>query len=181
MVVLVWAYLHHSKRSLDLPDDLLQKERKRTMQDPGRKSLSIEDEAAANLVNVAINLRKAKEVEARTKANRIKLEELLASLVPTKEIGQTTTVLTNGMKVTVKRGYNYSADLAEIGAILVQNADDELPAPVKVKTTRSLDVKGYEWYRENHPGLFKLLAEHVTVTPAKVSVTVGEAEVVNDE
>ncbi len=150
------------------------------IRDPGRKSLSIEDEAAANLVNIAINLRKAKEVEARTKANRIKLEELLASLVPTKEIGQTTTVLTNGMKVTVKRGYNYSADLPAIETVLDEFSLN-IPAPIKVKTARSLDVKGYEWYRENYPGPYARMSAHVTVTPAKVSVTIGEAEVVNDE
>ncbi len=148
------------------------------MQDPGRKSLSIEDEAAANLVNVAINLRKAKEVEARTKANRIKLEELLASLVPTKEIGQTTTVLTNGMKVVVKRGYNYGADCDDIQRLFMEMGSGDLVAPIKAKTTRSLDVVGYEWYRANHPDVFRIMSEHVTVTPAKVSVTVGEAEVV---
>ena len=148
------------------------------IQDPGRKSLSIEDEAAANLVNVAINLRKAKEVEARTKANRIKLEELLASLVPTVEIGQTTTTLTNGMKVVVKRGYNYKAECESIQQLFVEMEQPEFTPPIKVKTTRSLDVVGYEWYRNNHIELFAKMAEHVVVTPAKVSVTVGEAEVV---
>ncbi len=148
------------------------------IQDPGRKSLSIEDEAAANLVNVAINLRKAKEVEARTKANRIKLEELLASLVPTKEIGQTTTVLTNGMKVIVKRGYNYKANCESIQQLFVEMEQPEFTPPIKAKTTRSLDTTGYEWYRVNHPDIFKAMAENVVVTPAKPSVTVSEAEVV---
>ncbi len=151
------------------------------IQDPGRKSLSIEDEAAANLVNVAINLRKAKEVEARTKANRIKLEELLASLVPTKEIGQTTTVLTNGMKVVVKCGYNYKANCESIQQLFAEMEQPDFTPPIKVKTTRSLDTTGYEWYRINHPEVFSSLSKYVTVTPAKVSVSVAEAEVVNDE
>lgn len=129
--------------------------------------LTPEQEAAANFLCLIANLRRAKVTEEQAKKNRINLEELVAKLIPTDDVGQKTVTASDGTKVTIKRGFNYKADLEG-----VQESFDAmlLAAPVKSKTTRELDVKGYEWYRENDRDAFCVLAKHVTVTPKKVSV-----------
>ena len=140
--------------------------------------LTPEQEKAANFLCLVANLRRAKDTEEQAKKNRIKLEELVAKFVPTDEVGQKTVVASDGTKVTVKRGLSYKADLDAIETVLPSisdghHTDSGLPAPIEVKTTRSLDVKGYEWYRKNHPGVFAQLAQHITVTPRKISVSIS--------
>ena len=130
--------------------------------------LTPEQEAAANFMCLVANLRRAKDTEEQAKKNRINLEELVAKLIPTDEVGQKTVAASDGTKVTVKRGLNYKADLMEIEEFFIDY--DDLPAPIAIKTTRELDIAGYEWYRKNHPGTFAHIAQHVTVTPKKVSV-----------
>lgn len=140
-----------------------------------RQAQTPEEEAAANLVCLAMGLRNAKKAEETTKRNRIALEEKLAVLVPTREVGQETKALANGMKLVIKRGLSYKADLSAIQEIFA-NQDDLDSVPIKIKTTRELDVKGYEWYRANYPDVFQVMSEHVTVTPRKPSVTVIDKE-----
>ena len=136
------------------------------------------DEMAARLYVLAVNLRAAKETEECAKARRIEIEEMIAKSVPGPESGQVTVPVKGGLKLVVKRGFNYQADLNKIQHLW---DDSELPignimAPIKSKTTHELDAKGYEWYRENHPDVFSLISQHVTVTPKKVSVVLKSAE-----
>lgn len=135
------------------------------------KELTPEQEKQANLAVLIANLRAAKRSEETAKANRIAIEEMLAELVPGKEIGQTTTTLPDGSKVVVTRGYNYKADLE---AIREGMKDSGMQVPIEYKTTEKLDITGYEWYRENHPREFSRIAKHVTVTPKKVSVVLKD-------
>lgn len=128
------------------------------------------EERTKKLHILAMNLRYMKEREEGAKVNRIAVEDMIVELIPGKGIGQVTETLPDGSKIVVKRGLNYKADLSAIGAVLVQNADDELPVPIESKTTHKLDVRGYEWYRENHPEIFQRMTEYVTVTPKKVAV-----------
>jgi len=130
--------------------------------------LTPEQEAAANFLCLIANLRKAKETEEQAKKNRINLEELVAKLVPTSETESKTVVASDGTKVTVKRGLSYKADLDGIGYAC---NEAKLAIPITSKTTHVLDVAGYEWYKTNDPAFFSQLAQYVTVTPRKVSVT----------
>ena len=136
--------------------------------------LTPEQEKENKLLILAVNLRVAKEAESRTKKSRIAIEQVIAAEIPCGDTGQKTITLSNGTKITVKRGLSYKANLSEVAAVLIQNADDSLPVPVKVKTTRELDIKGYEWYMANHPALYAQMATYVTVTPRKVAVTLQE-------
>jgi hypothetical protein len=113
----------------------------------------------------------AKKAEEKDKSKRIEIEEKIAVLVPGPEKGQKTVTLPDGSKVTVERGFNYKAACDMIEAAM---RPLDRPAPVKVKTTRELDEKGYEWYRENDEDAFNLISSFVTVTPKKVSVSVKE-------
>jgi hypothetical protein len=96
----------------------------------------------------------------------------IAKLVPCPDRGQKTVTLLDGTKLTIEKGFNYKADfdaLEKIGTAFT-------PAPIKTKTTKELDEKGYEWYKANNPEMFALLAQHVTVTPKKVSISVKVKE-----
>ncbi len=124
-----------------------------------------------NLEVLASALRAAKSKENLAKDIRISIEEDIAKCVETKEVGQKTVTLENGTKVTVKRGLNYRADIDGIYSAL---EDNPFHPPVKMETKYSLDVKGYEWYRENNSEIFERIAKHVTVTPKKIAVTLQE-------
>jgi len=113
----------------------------------------------------------AKIAEMECVYKRVDAENSIAALVPTGDIGQKTVTLPGGTKVTVKRGLNYKAD---VQAVEGMSCWDGLtyPAPIKVKTTRELDEKGYEWIRENDPFTFQVISSHITVTPKKVAVSI---------
>lgn len=113
-------------------------------------------------------LLEAKDREAYAKATRIQLEEQIAELIPGPETGSKTVRLENGMRVTVKRGWNFKVD--------VDNLIDATPTtfipPIKTKTTRELDEKGYRWYEHEHPEIYREISKHVVATPKKVAVEV---------
>lgn len=115
-----------------------------------------------------MRLQLAKITEERAKEDRIKAVEEIAALVKTKDVGSKT-VSAGDFKVTVTRGQNYAADIEEIDKIASEN---NFHAPVKVTTKRELDVKAYEWQRENATDIFDAFCPHVTITPKKVSVAI---------
>jgi len=126
-----------------------------------------------DLTFLVAELGAAKFNEDFAKDERIAIEEKIAALIETKEVGQKTVTLENGMKVTVKRGLNYKADIAKIYAVF---DDTPFQPPVKLETKHSLDTRGYEWYKGNNQAMFDVLSKHVTVTPKKVAVTLQESK-----
>ncbi|MFZ5832266.1 MAG: DUF7173 family protein [Planctomycetota bacterium] len=135
------------------------------------ESDKLSPETAKQLAELANLLTAAKSEEKLAEGKRIEIEERIAALIPGPERGQKTVALPDGRKLTVERGFNYRADCAEIEKLFTTGAvSGEFP-PTKVKTTRELDVTGYEWYRTNDPDSFALLAQHVTVTPKKIAVS----------
>lgn len=120
------------------------------------------------LVNELIRKKHAED-EARNL--RIECEERIASLVPGPDSGQKTVKLEDGTSVTVKRGFNYKCQCDELYGFMIDTCPEHIP-PIKTKTTRELDEKGYNWYSDNHPDVFRELARFVTATPKKVSVEV---------
>lgn len=117
----------------------------------------------------------AKGAESQAKATRIAAESAIAILVPGRKDGQKTKTLQDGTKIIVKRRLIYEADLPAIDMVIAsvsKRIGQQVPVPIKSKTTRALDVKGYEWFRENASDMFDLLAKHVTVKPSKDAVTI---------
>jgi hypothetical protein len=110
---------------------------------------------------LAVALYDAKKAEDAAKEARVALEEEIAALVETPENGSKT-VTAGALKVTVKRGFSYKAD---VQAILGLGLADP---PLKTKI--ELNEKAYEEIRESDPGLYARISKFVTVTPRKVAV-----------
>ena len=106
----------------------------------------------------------AKQNEEVAKKARIAVEEHIAALVPTAENGSRT-VDSGVMKVTVKRANSYKIDDEAEFARAFPALVKEIPAKWEI------DVKAYEAERAKDSPLYREAAEHVAVTPKKVSVT----------
>ena len=139
--------------------------------------VKIELEGSIESLANALVIAKGTEDDARS--FRISIEERIAALVETPESGQKT-VKAGGLKVTVKRGINYRADVEAISKAFIDHSD-ELAAdchsvdyrPIKMK--ESLNVLGYEYYITNpstYPKISTALLKAVTTTPKKASVVV---------
>ncbi len=120
------------------------------------------------LSELAYVLKNARAAEALARSGRVDAEEQIAALVPTEDIGQKTITLSDGTKITVKRGLNYKANLEQIQDYYFDLPDKH--SPVKMKTIRELDTVGYEWIKQNDPESFAYISNFVTVTPKKVAV-----------
>jgi len=121
-----------------------------------------------DLETLAGKLATAKREEAEAKERRIQVEEEILPLIETPENGSKTVEAGVGLKLTVKRGLIYKADIDAIKKL-------NLPAniiPIKTKPAQEvLDEKGYEWIVKNDHETALKLAKCVTVTAAKPSVS----------
>ena len=110
----------------------------------------------------------AKRDEDEAKKKRVEIEEQIAALVPTADTGSKTVDAGNGVKVTVKRGLGYKADLAAIRGLDIP----EEVMPIKlIPASYAFDAKIYEDVCRNHPDVARKLADCVTTTPRKTGVT----------
>lgn len=98
-------------------------------------------------------------------AKIVEIEEQITPLVETPEEGSKTLKLTNGLKVTVERGYNYRVKAKE----MLEALGDDAPLRVKME----LDKTAYRKLKDTDPVGFMQAAEFVTATPKKTSVTLG--------
>lgn len=121
------------------------------------------------------NLIVAKHNEEIARKERIAIEErIIEEIAFAEDRGQKTVTLKDGTKIVVKKELSYKVDFdaLEEERFPLDEDGDPPPMPTKSKTTRELDVKGYEWYREHRPDVFRIIAQHVTATPRKPSVEV---------
>ena len=121
-----------------------------------------------NLTELVDKLFIAKRAEDAAKKERISIEDGIAKLVETGDNGSKTVDVGDGVKVTVKRALSYEAD---VEAIRNLDIDSDL-TPVKlIPQEWAFDEKKYEKLRESAPDAWKLISEHVSTHPRKVSVT----------
>lgn len=112
----------------------------------------------------------AKAVEAAAQEKRIEWEELVAERLGGPEDGGKTFTLKDGTKVTVTRGFNFTADCEGIRRLFRMEQYDHAP-PVASKTTVKLDEAAYKQYAKQFPSVYDRITRFVTVKPKKTAVT----------
>ena len=110
----------------------------------------------------------AKQRENKAKEERVAAEEAIAALVDTPERGSRTVDVGNGVKVVVKRGVIYNAD---VGAIRQLDIPEEVMPLKMVPPSFAFEPREYEAVLESHPDIGRMLSGCVTTKPQKVSVT----------
>ena len=125
------------------------------------------------LSELARALHKAKQDEKAAKSDRIEIEETIADqvVVPgNAPKGSHTVDVGDGLKITVTRKMLYKADVPAMRSIV--EIVGRAPLPLKyVPAAYAFDPLAYEKLRVSDPAFAEQLAEFVTVTPAKVAVT----------
>ena len=109
---------------------------------------------------------KAQKAEAKAKAKRIELEAEIEKLYSFE--GKSKTFDEDKFKVTVKKSILVSLDQEKYIAAR-PNIPEEL-RPEKVKF--DLDVKGFDWLKENNQEIYKIVSDCVTEKDGKTSVKV---------
>ena len=115
-----------------------------------------------DLKGLAVALANAKKLEDEAKKARIEAELKLAAAIGGKDNGSTS-VNCGGIKVTIKRGYNYKVEDMDAFA-------ERFPALVKTETETELHATAYEKLRDTDEQAFADAAFYVTATPKKASV-----------
>ncbi len=129
-----------------------------------------QEERYNKLEDLFVQFKQAKVMEAEVRGWRINCEEQIAQLIEGPESGSKTVTLESGRKITVKRGINYNADVEGLSLISIS----DYVAPLRSKTTVSLNIEVYEWYRKNDPVAFAAISKFVETKPKKVAVTIKE-------
>lgn len=120
-----------------------------------------------NLEQLAVMLSNAKVAENAAKKTRIECEEKIAAMVETEINGSKTVEAGERMKITVKRGLSYKADMEALLAL------EGIDLPVKkIPAKDEFDEKAYEAMLADPPNGFVRILNCVTVKPKKVSVTI---------
>lgn len=127
------------------------------------------------LLQLAQELFATKRAEEEAKKLRIECEEKIAALVETGIDGSKTVDAGEGLKLTVKRGMNYKANVDAIRALDIPEEVMPLSMTDPQPAGYVFDKKAYEALREQHPDVFAVVAQAVEATPAKVSVTLKMA------
>jgi uncharacterized ubiquitin-like protein YukD len=131
--------------------------------------------AATPIAKLVDLLEEAKSVEHDAKENRIMLEEQIAKLLGGPDDGGKTFTLDDKSKVTITRGFLFSAECEDIKKLYILNGFDS-PAPVGWKKELKLDTKAYKELATKYPSIYKQVAQYVTVKPKKTSVTIKRPE-----
>lgn len=105
--------------------------------------------------------------DAATRA-RIDAEQRILELHPVREEGSET-FEAGGFKITLTGKINYRCD--DMDALI--HACSQWPAHMQpIKTVVQLDTTGCKFLRANEPDVWRSIAPHVTVKPAKTAVSV---------
>lgn len=114
----------------------------------------------------------AKRLEMQAIEKRIVIEKSIIDRVGFREEGSKTTTLDNGVKITITGKLTYKA--ADFAAFkkACQQLDREF---IPIKVVESVDETGVKWMRANAPQAYCLIADTLTITPAKTSVSVRAA------
>lgn len=126
------------------------------------------NQAADPLAEAVEQLVAARRDEEIANRRRIAAEERILALRPAREEGSETFEAA-GFKVTLTGKLTYKCD--DMDALI--HACSQWPAHMQpIKTVVQLDSTGCKFLRANEPEVWRSIAPHVTVSPAKTAVTV---------
>lgn len=113
---------------------------------------------------------KFKKSEEKAKKSRIEVEGQLIEAYGLKFKGKSKTFKKEGseFKVQLTKNIAYNLDQEkwiESRKLIPQNMRPE-------KISFSLDVKGFEWFKENEPELYEIISDCVEIKPNKTTVKV---------
>ena len=123
----------------------------------------------SELSDAVAMLVEAKKLENKAKADRIAAEELIANFVDSPINGSATVDAGEGIRVTVKRGMSYKADIEGLRTL---DCDVPLKETPPIPAGYEFDQKRYEVLCESDELLANRLAVFVVAKPKKTSVTV---------
>lgn len=121
------------------------------------------------LHSLAHQLATAKANEEAAKTERLRIESEILQHIEAKPNGTSSKKFEDDTKLTVVFSTTYKLDLSKWEAI--KSAIPTQLHPIKLK--QEPDVAGIRWLKENRPDLYNVIAECVTATPAKPSVSVN--------
>jgi len=113
-------------------------------------------------------LKQRKKAEAMARTMRVLAEEAILNHVKDAPEQGSVTLKGENMRCSIKFSRTYKADIDALREI---DAPAEVIPVSFVPSKYVFDPKRYEDVRVNHPDVFKLLAEHVTVKAAKPGLT----------
>lgn len=110
----------------------------------------------------------AKKAENDAINRRLQIEQDILKLVPAREEGSTTTVLTNGMRLKTQAKLTYKADIDRL--LSLTNSWPEKPVKTKIEADESL----LKAIRTDRPDLWRQIAPAITLKPAKTYILIEE-------
>ncbi|MEY4441044.1 MAG: hypothetical protein RL442_44 [Pseudomonadota bacterium] len=124
------------------------------------------------LDDLASQWRIAKAKEESAKELRVFLENEILKLHPAREEGSETFTTANGFKIKLTAKLNYKVDVGKLVELTMDWQEDARP----IKTKIEADETKLKAIRAEAPRLWSDIAPAVTVTPAKVGVTIEPRE-----
>jgi len=111
---------------------------------------------------------KRQEVEATNR--RLQVEAEILKLMPAKEEGSSTTMLTNGWRIKTTGKLTYRAEIDRLLELCAAWPSDAKPVKTKVEADEAL----LKAIRTDRPDLWRQIAPAITVKPSKTYIVIEE-------
>lgn len=122
----------------------------------------------AQLEHLAERLFEAKNAEREATAARIEIEEEILILLPAREEGSDSRLLSNGLKLKTIGKLIYKVDLDQLIQITASWPDGFRPIKTEIKADDAI----LKAIRAQRPDMWREIADAVTIKPAKTAITV---------
>ena len=122
----------------------------------------------AQLEGLAERLFEAKNAEREATAARIEIEEEILILVPAREEGSDSRLLSNGLQLKTIGKLIYKVDLEKLIQLTAAWPDGFKPVKTEIKADDTI----LKAIRAQRPDLWREIADAITTKPAKTAVTV---------
>lgn len=112
----------------------------------------------------------AKRAEQEATNRRLQIESDILQLMPAKQEGSSTTLLSNGMRLKTTGKLTYRAEIDKLLALCAAWPAEAKPVKTKIEADESL----LKAIRTDRPDLWRQIAPAITVKPAKTYIVIEE-------